>query len=44
MVVAPTFGESYRKPYQGTGSRLTLEDMTLPTSDGEVTMNVITAK
>jgi dipeptidase E len=44
MVVAPTFGESYRKPYQGTGSRLTLEDMTFPTSDGEVTMNFITAK
>ena len=44
MVVAPTFGETYRKPYQGTGSRLTLEDMTFPTSDGEVTMNFITAK
>jgi dipeptidase E len=44
MVAAPTFGESYRKPYQGTGSRLTLEDMTFPTSDGEVTMNFITAK
>jgi dipeptidase E len=44
MVAAPTFGESYRKPYQGTGSRLTLEDMTFPTSDGEDTMNFITAK
>ena len=44
MVTAPTFGETYRKPYQGTGSPLTLEDMTFPTGEGEITMNFITAR
>jgi dipeptidase E len=44
MVAAPTFAETYHKPYQGTGSPLTLEDMTFPTRDGEITMNFITAK
>ena len=44
MVAAPTFGETYKKPYQGTGNRLTLEDMTFPTPEGEITMNFITAR
>ena len=44
MLAAPIFGETYRKPYQGTGSPLTLEDMTFPTPEGEITMNFITAK
>jgi dipeptidase E len=44
MVAAPTFGETYHKPYQGTGSRLTLEDMTFSAPEGEITMNFITAK
>ncbi len=44
MVAAPVFGETYHKPYAGTGSRLTLEDMTFPSADGEVTMNFITGK
>ena len=44
MVAAPTFGETYHKPYQGTGNRLTLEDMTFSAPEGEITMNFITAK
>jgi len=44
MAAAPIFGETYHKPYQGTGSPLTLEDMTFPTAEGEITMNFITAK
>jgi len=44
MLAAPIFGETYRKPYQGTGSPLTLEDMTFPAPEGEITMNFITAK
>jgi len=44
IVAAPIFAESYDKPYEGTGSRLTLEDMTFPTRDGEITMNFITAR
>ena len=44
MAAAPIFGETYHKPYQGTGSPLTLEDMTFPTGEGEITMNFITAK
>jgi len=44
MATAPTFAETYHKPYQGTGSPLTLEDMTFPTGEGEITMNFITAK
>ena len=44
MLAAPIFGETYRKPYRGTGSPLTLEDMTFPALEGEITMNFITAK
>lgn len=44
MLAAPIFGETYRKPYRGTGSPLTLEDMTFPAPEGEITMNFITAK
>jgi dipeptidase E len=44
IVAAPIFGETYRKPYRGTGSPLTLEDMTLPAPEGEITRNFITAK
>jgi dipeptidase E len=44
MVAAPTFGETYHKPYQGTGNRLTLEDMTFSAPEGEITMNFIIAK
>ena len=44
LVAAPTFAESYTKPYQGTGIPLTREDMTFPDGEGEVTMNFITAK
>jgi dipeptidase E len=43
LVAAPTFAESYTKPYQGTGNPLTREDMTFPGGDCEVTMNFITA-
>jgi hypothetical protein len=42
--VAPTFGETYHKPYRGTGSPLTLEDMVFATPQGEISMNFITAK
>ncbi|GGH15208.1 Type 1 glutamine amidotransferase-like domain-containing protein [Silvibacterium dinghuense] len=44
MVTAPIFGETYHKPYKGTGSPLTLEDMTFAGPAGEVTMNFITAR
>ena len=44
MAVAPTFGETYHKPYRGTGSPLTLEDMVFTTPQGEISMNFITAK
>jgi dipeptidase E len=44
IVAAPVFGETYHKPYEGTGSRLTLEDMTFPAGEDSVTMNFITAK
>jgi dipeptidase E len=44
MVVAPTFGETYHKPYRGTGSPLTLEDMVFATPEGEISMNFLTAK
>ena len=44
MLAAPIFGETYRKPYRGTGSPLTLEEMTFPAPEGEITMNFITAK
>jgi len=44
MAVAPIFGETYGKPYRGTGAPLTLEDITFTTPQGEVTMNFITAK
>ena len=44
IVAAPKFGETYHKPYKGTGSRLTLEDMTFPAGDGEIIMNFITAR
>jgi dipeptidase E len=44
MLAAPIFGETYSKPYRGTGSPLTLEDMTFPAPEGEITMNFITAK
>lgn len=44
ILTAPVFGETYHKPYQGTGDRLTMEDMTFPTDEGEITMNFITAK
>ena len=44
MIAAPTFAETYTKPYRGTGNPLTLEDMTFPAPEGEVTMNFITAK
>ncbi|HLJ85997.1 MAG TPA: Type 1 glutamine amidotransferase-like domain-containing protein [Candidatus Angelobacter sp.] len=44
IVAAPTFGETYGKPYRGTGSPLTLEDMTFVGPEGEITVNFITAK
>jgi dipeptidase E len=44
MVAAPTFAETYHKPYQGTGNPLTLEEMTFNASEDETTMNFITAK
>jgi dipeptidase E len=44
IVAAPIFGETYRKPYRGTGSPLTLEDMTFLAPEGEITRNFITAK
>lgn len=44
MITAPTFAETYGKPYKGTGSPLTLEEMTFPAPEGEITMNFITAK
>jgi len=44
MLAASIFGETYRKPYRGTGSPLTLEDMTFPAPEGEITVNFITAK
>jgi len=44
MAVAPIFGETYHKPYQGTGTPLTLEDLAFATPQGEVNMNFITAK
>ena len=44
MAVAPTFGETYHKPYRGTGSPLTLEDMVFATPQGEISMNFVTAK
>ena len=44
LVAAPTFAESYTKPYRGTGNPLTREDMTFPDGEDEVTMNFITAK
>jgi len=43
MLTAPIFAETYHKPYRGTGSPLTLKDMTFPAPEGEVTMNFITA-
>jgi dipeptidase E len=43
-VAAPIFGETYRKSYRGTGSPLTLEDMTFPAPEDEITRNFITAK
>jgi dipeptidase E len=44
MAVAPIFGETYHKPYRGTGSPLTLEDMVFTSPQGEINMNFITAK
>lgn len=44
MIAAPVFAESYRKPYQGTGDPLTLEEMVFDAAEGEVSMNFITAK
>ena len=44
MAVAPTFAETYHKPYRGTGSPLTLEDMAFATPEGEISMNFITAR
>ncbi|MGA7158651.1 MAG: Type 1 glutamine amidotransferase-like domain-containing protein [Acidobacteriaceae bacterium] len=44
LVTAPVFGETYQKPYKGTGVPLTVEEMTFPTPEGGVTMNFITAK
>jgi dipeptidase E len=44
MITAPTFAETYRKPYKGTGSPLTLEDMAFPAPENEITRNFITAK
>jgi len=44
MVAAPTFGETYHMPYKGTGSPLTLEEMTFPGGEAAITMNFITAK
>ena len=44
LVAATVFGESYTKPYRGTGNPITREDMTFPDGEGEVVMNFITAK
>lgn len=44
IVTAPVFGEAYDQPYKGTGSPLTLEEMTFSAPEGDVTMNFITAK
>ena len=44
IAVAPTFGETYHKPYRGTGTPLTVEDVAFPAPDGEIRMNFITAK
>jgi dipeptidase E len=44
MVVAPIFAETYRKPYQGTGDPLTLEEMVFAAAEGEISRNFITAK
>jgi dipeptidase E len=44
MAVAPTFGETYHKPYRGTGSPLTLADMMFATPEGDISMNFITAR
>lgn len=44
MIAAPTFAETYHKPYRGTGNPLTLEEMVFATPQGEVSMNFITAK
>jgi dipeptidase E len=42
MATAPIFGETYKKPYRGTGTSLTLEDMAFPVPEGEISMNFIT--
>ena len=49
MAVAPIFGETYRKPYRGTGSPLTVEEIVFATPrgatpQGEISKNFITAK
>jgi dipeptidase E len=44
ILAAPTFGETYQKPYRGTGTPLTLEDMMISTPEGEIAKNFITAK
>jgi dipeptidase E len=44
MAVAPTFGETYRKPYRGTGSPLTVEEMVFATPQGEISRNFVRAK
>ena len=44
MAAAPTLAETYRPPYRGTGSPLTLEEMVFATPQGEISMNFITAK
>lgn len=44
MSAAPIFGETYREPYRGTGSPLTLEKMIFPAPEGEITRNFVTAK
>jgi dipeptidase E len=44
MAVAPTFGETYHKPYRGTGTPDTLEEMVFPTPQGEISMNFITVR
>ncbi|WP_222597528.1 Type 1 glutamine amidotransferase-like domain-containing protein [Edaphobacter albus] len=44
MIAAPIFAETYHRPYKGTGTPLTLEEMTFAASEGEVRMNFITAK
>jgi dipeptidase E len=44
MAVAPILAETYHKPYQGTGTPLTLEDMVFATPEGDISMNFITAK